>query len=81
MSKCDDCFIYNNDEFSGMECCSTNCNDVKKWLAEHDMQIRNEVIGKIYSYVKRECNPYGKPTLDFESGKQIMNYLEKMKGE
>ena len=48
--------------------------------AEHDQQIRNEVIGKIYSYVKRECNPYGKPSLDFESGKQILNYLEQMKG-
>ena len=47
----------------------------------HDKQIMDEVIGKIYSYVKRECNPYGKPTLDFESGKQILNYLKQMKGE
>lgn len=40
---------------------------------------RADVINKIYSYVKRECNPYGKPTIDFESGKKILNYLKQLK--
>jgi hypothetical protein len=29
-------------------------------------------------WVKQECNPYGKPTLDFESGKRVMEHLEMM---
>ena len=29
-------------------------------------------------WVKTECNPYGKPTLDFESGKKIIEHLEQM---
>ena len=29
-------------------------------------------------WVKTECNPYGKPTLDFESGKKVIEYLEQM---
>jgi len=29
-------------------------------------------------WVKTECNPYGKPTLDFESGKKIIEYLKQM---
>ena len=29
-------------------------------------------------WVKTECNPYGKPTLDFESGKKIIKYLKRM---
>lgn len=29
-------------------------------------------------WVKTECNPYGKPTLDFESGKRVMKHLEQM---
>ena len=29
-------------------------------------------------WIKTECNPYGKPTLDFESGKRVMKHLEKM---
>ena len=29
-------------------------------------------------WVKQECNPYGKPTLDFESGKRVMEHLERM---
>ena len=29
-------------------------------------------------WVKTECNPYGKPTLDFESGKKFIEHLEQM---
>ena len=29
-------------------------------------------------WVKTECNPYGKPTLDYESGKRVMKHLELM---
>ena len=29
-------------------------------------------------WVKTECNPYGKPTIDFESGKKVIKHLEQM---
>ena len=29
-------------------------------------------------WVKTECNPYGKPTLEFESGKKVIKHLENM---
>ena len=29
-------------------------------------------------WVNTECNPYGKPTLDFESGKKGIEHLEQM---
>ena len=29
-------------------------------------------------WVKTECNPYGKPTLDFESGKRVIEHLEQL---
>ena len=29
-------------------------------------------------WVKTECNPYGKPTLDFESGKKVIKHLKQM---
>ena len=29
-------------------------------------------------WVKAECNPYGKPTLDFESGKRVIEHLKCM---
>ena len=29
-------------------------------------------------WVKTECNPYGKPTLEFESGKRVIEHLENM---
>ena len=29
-------------------------------------------------WIKIECNSYGKPTLDFESGKKVIEYLERL---
>ena len=40
------------------------CDSISRWAA-----IR---------WVKTECNPYGKPTLDFESGKKVIKHLEQM---
>ena len=39
-----------------------------------DLISRQAVI----RWVKTECNPYGKPTLDFESGKKFIEHLEQM---
>lgn len=39
-----------------------------------DCISRKEII----RWVKTECNPYGKPTLDFESGKKVIEHLEQM---
>ena len=30
-------------------------------------------------WVKTECNPYGKPTLDYESGRKVIEHLEAMR--
>lgn len=30
-------------------------------------------------WVKTECNPYGKPTLDFESGMKVIEHLKQMR--
>lgn len=32
----------------------------------------------VIRWVKTECNPYGNPTLDFESGKKVIEHLEQM---
>ena len=39
-----------------------------------DCISRKEII----RWVKTECNPYGKPTLDFESGKKVIEHLKQM---
>lgn len=60
--------------FDPLECAYyENCRE------EGVQQGQIDTIDKIYSYVKRECNPYGKPTIDFESGKKILNYLNQLK--
>ena len=30
----------------------------------------------LFRKVKTECNPYGKPTIGFEDGKKVMNWIE-----
>lgn len=39
-----------------------------------DMISRQRAI----KWVKTECNPYGKPTLDFESGMKVIEHLKQM---
>lgn len=41
---------------------------------ESDLISRQAAI----RWVKTECNPYGKPTLEFESGKKVIEHLEQM---
>lgn len=52
-------------------------NDTPYWkerLSAHDTISRQAAI----RWVKTECNPYGNPTLDFESGKKVIEHLEQM---
>ena len=32
---------------------------------------------KLYDWVRRECNPYGKPTIDFESGDRMLDMIKR----
>ena len=32
---------------------------------------------KLYDWVRSECNPYGKPTIDFESGNRMLNMIKR----
>ena len=49
-----------------------NGGEIKRW--SEDIISRQAAI----RWVKTECNPYGKPTLDFESGKKFIEHLEQM---
>lgn len=33
----------------------------------------------LYVWVKTECNPYGAPTIDFESGKKVLKMIDRMR--
>lgn len=32
---------------------------------------------KLYDWVRSECNPYGKPTIDFESGNRMLDMIKR----
>ena len=44
------------------------------------LQNSNDTISRqaAIRWVKSECNPYGKPTLDYESGIKVIEHLERM---
>lgn len=46
----------------------------------HDFEKDADCISRqdAIRWVKTECNPYGKPTLDFESGKWVIEHLKQM---
>ena len=50
--------------------------EVVKQLSEHGTNCISRQAA--IRWVKTECNPYGKPTLDFESGKKVIEHLEQM---
>ena len=49
------------------------------WRGERRAAM-NDLISRqaAIRWVKTECNPYGKPTLEFESGKKVIEHLEQM---
>ena len=61
-ATCEDCIWH---------VCNYNKID---WEGEDGYISRHDAI----RWVKTECNPYGKPTLDFESGKRVIEHLEQM---
>ena len=51
----------------------------KTWLNDEDRTTGDTINRQAaIRWVKTECNPYGKPTLDFESGKKVIEHLEQM---
>lgn len=42
--------------------------------------MKDDVISRqaAIRWIKTECNPYGKPTLDYETACRIMEHLDKM---
>ena len=36
---------------------------------------------KLKNWIKRECNPYGAPTLDFKTSEKVMNMIDRMDNE
>jgi hypothetical protein len=63
------------------------CQEFKKlagWLRELKAYKEQEPYVDAISreaairWVKTECNPYGKPTIDFESGKKVIEHLKQM---
>ena len=41
--------------------------------------MNNDLISRsvLYRAIKTECNPYGKPTIDFESGNRVLDIIER----
>lgn len=58
---------------------STKYDTLKRMLDELTEPCGNCISREdAIRWVKTECNPYGKPTLDFESGKKVIEHLEQM---
>ena len=44
---------------------------------EGEQAMRLIDADKLYDWVRRECNPYGKPTIDFESGNRMLDMIKR----
>lgn len=54
------------------------CDDIEDWLADHDKQIRDEVISEIENFVNGLCEY---PPTSLLGKKEMLDKLKRMKGE
>lgn len=73
---CTDCKEYDKEKHS----CPRFNRVIRETLKDAELEPCEDAVSRkdAIRWVKTECNPYGKPTLDFESGKKVIEYLERM---
>lgn len=65
-------------------CDKANKENTNLWVGyyitkENDQKMNDSIDrADAIRWIKTECNPYGKPTLDFESGIKVIEHLEQM---
>ena len=64
---------HQNEDFCGVPC-SFMENLVEKARAE----AIKEFAGKVRRYIKSYCNPYGEPTLDYDTSLKIMHFIDNL---
>ena len=47
-------------------------------IGKYEERLQGDLISRkhLYRRIKTECNPYGKPTIDFESGKRVLDIID-----
>ena len=47
-------------------------------IGKYEEKPQGDLISRkhLYRRIKTECNPYGKPTIDFESGKRVLDIID-----
>ena len=56
-------------------------SSLEEWLEFCDnlkAEAYKECLGKVRRYIKSYCNPYGKPTLDYDTSIKIMNFIDNL---
>lgn len=55
---------------------------IDNYVTEYDDKIKTEAYKefaeRLENKIKTECNPYGKPTYDYDTSISIMNYINKL---
>ena len=52
--------------------------EIKKKNKELKTEAVKECLTKVKNYIKTHCNPYGKPTFDYDTSIAIMRYIDNL---
>lgn len=52
--------------------------EIKKKNKELKTEAVKECLTKVKNYIKTHCNPYGKPTFDYDTSVAIMRYIDNL---
>lgn len=58
--------------------CSIRLDNLYKTADEIKSEAIKEFAGTVRRYIKSYCNPYGKPTLDYDTSVKIMHFIDNL---
>ena len=56
----------------------TSYEDLRNYIQEEKSEAIKKFAERLKNKIKTECNPYGKPTFDYDTSISIMHYINKL---
>ena len=61
-----------------IEALITGQETLQKYIAKAKAEVVKEFTERLKNKIKTECNPYGKPTFDYDTSISIMRYIDNL---
>ena len=78
VSKLEYVLDLTNRQQEEIEALITGQETLQKYIAKAKAEAVKEFTERLKNKIKTECNPYGKPTFDYDTSISIMHYIDNL---